>query len=163
MAELQEQQLMGKDRQITQAKRPTSVWFILILDILIFCLTLLAAREFYWTGGHDLEAVLIVLEGMCYLTLGIFCFRTVKIWALALQSAISLAFSVWYTNTIVAKTVQVIQYYNAAHFESEMFRFYIKELALSYGPWWIANVVIFVLALLLLLKILKAKRRPTAK
>lgn len=163
MAELQEQQLLMKDKQITQTKRPLSVWFILILDILIFCLTLLAAREFYWTGGHDLEAVLILLEGICYLTLGIFCFKAVNKWALALQSAVSLVFSIIYTNTIVTKTVQVIQYYNAAHFESEMFRSYLKEIAFSFGPWWIANVVIFVLALLLLLKALKAKRRPKTK
>ena len=163
MAELQEQQLLGKDRQITQNKRPASVWVILILDILIFCLTLLAAREFYWTGGHDLEAALIVLEGICYLTLGIVCFRSVEIWALALQSAITLVFSVLYTNTIITRTVQVIQYYNAAHFDSDMFRFYIKEMVFSYGMWWIANVVIFVLASLLLLKALKAKRRAKTK
>jgi hypothetical protein len=160
LAELQEQQVIGTDKQAAQAKKPASVWIIWILDIVIFCLTLLAAREFYWTGGHDLEAVLIVLVGICYLVLGIFCFRTAPLWALASQGVISLALSAWYTRTIVAKAAQVIQYYNAAHFDTDQFKFYIKEMAFSYGPWWIANLIIFVLALILFIKALKAKRGP---
>lgn len=157
MTELQEPQLLGNDSKIYKRKKPKSVWFILIFDILVFCYSLLAARDLYWMGGQDSQAILLVLAGICYLTLGIFCFR-INIWALAVQGAFSLIITVWYTIDAARGISQAILYYNAAYVDSGEFWFLIKQGALSSGPRLIVNIILFVLALLLFLKVLKAKR-----
>ncbi|HAH97118.1 MAG TPA: hypothetical protein DHD79_04300 [Firmicutes bacterium] len=162
MTELQEPQLLQDDIKIQKAKRPKSVWFILIFDILVFCYTLLAARDLYWMGGQDMQAVILVVAGLCYLTLGIFCFR-VNIWALAVQGVFSLIITIWYTIDAVRGISQALLYYHAAYVDSEKFWFLIKQGVLSSGPRLIVNIILFVLSLLLFLNTLKTKRGVNTK
>lgn len=157
MTELQEPQLLKNDREICKNKKPKSVWFILIFDILVFCFSLLAARDLYWMGGRDLQAIMLGLAGICYLALGILCLRA-NIWALAVQGAFSLITVVWYTIDAARGISKAILYYNAAYVDSKEFWFLIRQGALSSGPRLIVNIILFVLALLLFLKVLKAKR-----